>query len=35
MNSNYTINESYILPSKGKIYEKEIDPNITLRSMTT
>ena len=30
-----TIFESFILPSKGMIYDKEVNPNITLRSMTT
>ena len=30
-----TIFESFILPSKGLIYDKEINPRITLRSMTT
>lgn len=34
-NSNYTISESYTLPSKGLIYDKPIDPNFTIRSMTT
>ena len=33
--SNYTISESYLLPSKGLIYDKPIDPNFTVRSMTT
>jgi hypothetical protein len=33
--SNYTISESYALPSKGLIYDKPIDPNFTVRSMTT
>jgi hypothetical protein len=33
--SNYTISESYVLPSKGLIYDKPIDPNFTIRSMTT
>ncbi len=33
--SNYTISESYMLPSKGLIYDNPIDPNVTLRSMTT
>lgn len=33
--SNYTISESYTLPSKGLIYDRPIDPNVTLRSMTT
>ena len=32
---NYTIAESYTLPSKGKVYSKEINPNIKVRSMTT
>lgn len=35
MKTNYTISERYTLPSQGKIYEKEFDPNITIRSMTT
>jgi RNase P subunit RPR2 len=30
-----TIFESFILPSKGMVYEKEVNPHITLRSMTT
>ena len=30
-----TIYESFTLPSKGMIYDKEINPVITLRSMTT
>lgn len=34
-NSNFTISESYILPSKGLIYDRPIDPHVTLRSMTT
>lgn len=33
--SNYTISESYVLPSKGLIYDKPVDPNFTVRSMTT
>jgi len=33
--NNYTISESYTLPSKGLIYEKPIDPTFTVRSMTT
>jgi len=32
---NATIFENFTLPSKGLIYEKEINPHITLRSMTT
>ena len=29
-----TIFETFILPSKGKIYDKAVNPTITLRSMT-
>jgi len=32
--TNYTIAETYDLPSGGKIYEKEINPHVELRSMT-
>lgn len=32
---DYTISESFILPSKGKIYTENINPDVTLRSMTT
>lgn len=32
---NYTITDSFTLPSKGRVYPTEIDPNITLRTMTT
>lgn len=32
--TNYTIMEGYELPSKGKIYDKEVNPHIELRSMT-
>ena len=32
---NYTIAESYTLPSKGNMYETKIKPNIKIRSMTT
>lgn len=32
---NYTIAENYTLPSKGLVYQKEINPNVKLRSMTT
>jgi hypothetical protein len=32
---NYTIAESYTLPSQGKVYQKQINPNVKLRSMTT
>lgn len=34
-NNNYTIKETFILPSKGKIYDEPINPEIELRSMTT
>lgn len=33
--SDYTIVESYELPSKGKLYGVEMDPVVQLRSMTT
>ena len=32
---NYTIGENYTLPSLGKVYDREVNPNIKLRSMTT
>ena len=32
---DYTIAESYTLPSLGKVYDHEINPHIKLRSMTT
>ena len=32
---DYTIGESYTLPSLGKVYEREINPEIKIRSMTT
>lgn len=32
---NYTIGENYTLPSLGKVYDKEVNPHIKLRSMTT
>lgn len=32
---NYTIAEEYTLPSKGKVYDKEVNPVVSLRSMTT
>lgn len=35
MSNNYIISETFTLPSGGKIYEPNIDPIITLRSMTT
>lgn len=34
-NENYTISESYTLPSGGVIYDPPINPQIELRSMTT
>lgn len=34
MSKNYTIAESFELPSKGKIYDVKFDTHITLRSMT-
>lgn len=35
INKNYTIAESYELPSKGLIYDNKVDPYVELRSMTT
>ena len=32
---DYTIAENYTLPSRGKIYNVEVNPNIRIRSMTT
>ena len=32
---DYTIAENYTLPSLGKIYEVEVNPNVKIRSMTT
>ena len=32
--TNYTIMEGYTIPSKGKIYAENVNPNIELRSMT-
>lgn len=32
---DYTIAEEYTLPSKGKIYDREVKPIVKLRSMTT
>lgn len=34
-NENYTISESYTLPSGGVIYDPPVNPHIELRSMTT
>ena len=31
---NYTIAEGYELPSRGKIYDVQVDPHVELRSMT-
>lgn len=33
--TDYTIANSYTLPSEGKVYDREINPQFTLRSMTT
>lgn len=33
--SEYTIAESYTLPSKGLVYDRSINPEIKIRSMTT
>ena len=35
MENNSTIYESFTLPSKGLVYDKEVDPRITLRPMKT
>lgn len=35
MNTDYTISEIVTLPSLGKIYSPEIDPQVSLRSMST
>ena len=32
---DYTIGESFTLPSLGKVYNKEINPEVKIRSMTT
>ena len=32
---DYTIAENYTLPSRGEIYDVEVNPNIKIRSMTT
>ena len=34
MNSDYIIAEDFTLPSLGKVYEKDVNPNVKLRSMT-
>lgn len=33
--NNYTIQNEFTLPSLGKVYDREINPNFKLRSMTT
>ena len=33
--TEFTIANEYTLPSQGKVYEREINPNFKLRSMTT
>lgn len=33
--TDYTISESYTLPSKGLVYTQKVNPNIKIRSMTT
>ena len=33
--NDYIIAEEYTLPSKGMVYDKQINPNIKIRSMTT
>lgn len=35
MENNYTIAESYTLPSKGRVYSQKVNPEIKIRSMTT
>lgn len=32
---DYTIAQEFVLPSKGLIYDREVNPNIKIRSMTT
>lgn len=32
---DYTVSETYMLPSRGKIYTEQVNPEIRLRSMTT
>jgi len=32
---NWTIQESFVLPSHGKVYDTDVKENFTLRSMTT
>lgn len=33
--TNYTVSGNYTLPSLGKVYNHEVNPNFTIRSMTT
>lgn len=35
MMKDYTVTGTYTLPSLGKVYDKTVNPNVTLRSMTT
>ena len=35
MSQNYTIAESYTLPSRGKIYDEPVKATVKVRSMTT
>lgn len=35
MIDDYTVFESYTLPSRGKVYARQINPEVRLRSMTT
>lgn len=35
MSDNYTIAETYTLPSRGLIYSKKVNPDVKIRSMTT
>lgn len=33
--ANYTVSGNYTLPSLGKVYQYDVNPNFTIRSMTT
>ena len=33
--TDYTVAHDYTLPSEGKVYDKEVNPHVKLRSMTT
>ena len=35
MDNNWTIAESYTLPSKGRVYKQQVNPDIKIASMTT